>query len=308
MNIFLYIMTVLIWGSTWFAITHQLGTIPIDVSIFYRFGLASLLIFGWCFFKKLHMRFSRKAHLFFMAQGLFLFSMNYIAAYAASCYIPSGLNAIGFSMVLVFNIINSFIFYRTPLTRPVIFGAMCGVTGMMVTFWPALSTLDLSNESLFGIFLSLLGGVLASFGNMISARNQKENIPVTESNAFAMGYGALWMVGVIWMKGLSFQFDFSYPYVLSLLHLAVFGSIFAFGCYLTLLGRIGASRAAYALVMVPIVALAVSTIFENFVWEPHIFGGIGLIILGNVIILAKKTARKGIAEETQAPVSLRKAA
>lgn len=308
MNIFLYLMTVFIWGSTWFAITFQLGTIPIDISICYRFGLASLLIFGWCFFKKLHLKFSGKAHLFFIAQGFFLFSINYMAAYAAGHYIASGLNAIGFSMVLVFNIINSFLFYRTPVTRPVVFGAFCGVIGMMLTFWPALSTLDLSNESLFGIFLSLLGGVLASFGNMISARNQKENIPVTESNAFAMGYGALWMMGVIWMKGIPLQFDFSAPYVLSLLYLAVFGSIFAFGCYLTLLGRIGASKAAYALVMVPIVALGVSTIFEDFVWEPHIFAGIGLIILGNVIILAKKTARKGIIEETQVSVSLKKAA
>jgi drug/metabolite transporter (DMT)-like permease len=308
MNFFLYIMTVLIWGSTWFAITYQLGTIPIDISICYRFGLASLLIFGWCFFKKLPLKFSWKAHFFLIAQGFFLFSINYMAAYAASHYIASGLNAIGFSMVLVFNIINSFIFYRTPLTRPVVFGAMCGVIGMMVTFWPALSTLDLSNESLYGIFLSLLGGVLASFGNMISARNQKENIPVTTSNAFAMGYGALWMMVVIWFKGIHLQFDTSYPYVISLVYLSIFGSIFAFGCYLTLLGRIGASRAAYALVMVPIVALGVSTIFEDFIWEPHVFAGIGLTILGNVIILAKKTARKNIVEETQVPVLLRKAA
>ncbi len=308
MNIFLYMMTVFIWGSTWFAITFQLSTIPIDISICYRFGLASLLLFGWCFCKKLHLKFPRKIHLFFMAQGFFLFSINYMAAYAASHYIASGLNAIGFSMVLVFNIINSFLFYRTPLTRPVVFGALCGGIGMMVTFLPALSTLDLSNESLIGIFLSLLGGVLASFGNMISARNQKNNIPVMESNAFAMGYGALWMLGIIWFKGISLQFDTSYPYVLSLVYLSIFGSIFAFGCYLTLLGRIGASKAAYSLVMVPIVALGVSTLFEDFLWEPHIFAGIGLIILGNIIILAKKTARNVIIEETQAPVSLRKAA
>ena len=308
MNIFLYMMTVFIWGSTWFAITFQLGTIPIDVSICYRFGLASLLIFVWCLFRKLNLKFSWKSHLFFIAQGFFLFSMNYMAAYAASRYIVSGLNAIGFSMVLVFNIINSFIFYRTPLTRPVILGAVCGVIGMVMTFWPALSTLDLSNESLFGIFLSLLGGILASYGNMISTQNQKESIPVTTSNAYAMGYGALLMIGVIWFKGIPLQFDFSTPYILSLLYLAVFGSIFAFGCYLTLLGRIGASKAAYSLVMVPIVALCVSTLFENFVWELHIFAGIGLIILGNIIILARKTGKKIIQEEVVALPLSRKAA
>ncbi len=130
--------------------------------------------------------------------------------------------------------------------------------------------------------------MLASFGNIISARNQKLNIPVTESNAYAMGYGALWILGVIFLSGISFQFDPSYSYVISLLYLSILGSIIAFGCYLTLLGRIGPSKAAYALIMVPVVALGISTLFENFVWETPIFIGVGLILIGNIVILAQK--------------------
>ena len=308
MNIFLYIMTMFIWGSTWISITYQLGEVPINVSIFYRFALASLLVFLWCFFKRQNLRFSWKAHLFFIAQGFFLFSMNYIATYAASRYTASGLNAIGFSMVLVFNIINSALFYRTPLTVPIIVGAMCGMVGIMMIFWPALSTLDLSNESLLGVFLSLLGGLLASFGNMISARNQKENIPVTESNAYGMGYGALWMLGIIYFKEIPFRFDYSYPYVLSLAYLSIFGTIIAFGCYLTLLGRIGANKASYALVMTPVVALGFSTFFEDFVWEPHIFAGIGLILLGNIIILARRLGKEVIKAKLSPLSPLNKAA
>ena len=308
MNIFLYIMTVFIWGSTWLSITYQLGVVPIDVSIFYRFALASLLVFIWCFMKRQTLKFSWKTHLFFIAQGFFLFSMNYIASYEASRYIPSGLNAIGFSMVLVFNIINSAIFYRTSITLPIIVGAMSGMVGIMTIFWPSLSTLDLSSASLLGIFLSLLGGLLASFGNIISGRNQKKSISVTESNAYGMGYGALWMLGVIWFKGIPFQFDYSYPYVLSLLHLSVFGSVIAFGCYLTLLGRIGASKAAYTLVMTPVVALGVSTLFEDFVWESHIFMGLGLILLGNIIILAKKPVKKRSEEKPTTLIPLKEAA
>lgn len=308
MNILLYIMTVLIWGSTWFAITCQLGTIPLDLSIFYRFGLAALLIFGWCFFKKRSLRFSWETHIFFIAQGFFLFSMNYMAAYEANLYISSGLNAIGFSMILVFNIINSAIFYRTPLTLPVFAGAICGIVGMITIFWPAIVTLDFTNTSLLGIVLSLLGGLLASFGNLISARNQKKSIPVMENNAYGMGYGALWMLGIILIKGVPFQFDISYTYILSLLHLAIFGSIVAFGCYLTLLGRIGVSKAAYALVMVPVVALIVSTFFEDFTWESHVFVGVGLIIFGNVLILAKKSVKKNVDEKSQALLFLKKAA
>lgn len=285
-------MTVLIWGSTWLAITYQLGVVPINVSIFYRFGLASMLLFAWCLLKRRNLTFSRQTHLFFLVQGFFLFSLNYMAAYEANQYISSGLNSIGFSMVLVFNIINSMIFYRMPLTLPIAVGTTSGMIGVAFIFWPALSTLDLSNTTLLGVILSLLGGLLASFGNIISARNQKKSIPVMESNAFAMGYGALWMLGLILCKGTPFVFETSPLYILSLLYLSIFGSIVAFGCYLTLLGRIGASKAAYALIMVPAVALCVSTAFENFVWEPHVIVGIGLIFLGNIIILARKPRRK----------------
>ncbi len=288
MNAFLYLMTVCIWGSTWLAIKCQLGIVPIDVSIFYRFGLASLLIFLWCLWRKLNLKFSGKTHLFLAGQGFFLFSINYVAMYMASGYIAGGLNAIGFSMVLVFNMMNAFLLYKTPLTRPIICGAICGMVGMIIVFWPAVRSLDFSNGSLIGIFLSLLGAFLSSIGNMISARNQKEKVPVLESNAYAMGYGALWMLSVVLIKGEPFQFDTSLVYVLSLLHLTVFGSIVAFGCYLTLLGRMGASKAAYALVMVPIVALGVSSLFEDLVWEPHIFMGVALILLGNIIILGRK--------------------
>lgn len=291
MNILLYCITVGIWGSGWLAITYQLGDIPIDLSLFYRFGLASLLIFGWCFFKRLNLNFSWKNHLFFVAQGFFLFSMAQFACYEATYYIPSGLSAIGFSVVLIFNIINSRIFYKTPLTFPVLVGAFSGLVGITTIFWPSIVTLDLGNETLFGILLSLGGGLLASFGNMISTRNQKANIPVTESNAYGMGYGALWMLGILFLKDIPFQFDCSFPYVLSLLYLSIFGSIVAFGCYLTLVGRIGASRAAYILVVSPVVSLMFSTFFENFVWDLRIFTGIALILLGNVIILEKKTIK-----------------
>ncbi|MBS0271699.1 MAG: DMT family transporter [Proteobacteria bacterium] len=292
MNLFLYIMTVFVWGSTWLAINYQIGAVPTEVSIFYRFSLAAFLIFCWCFFKRTRLKFSWKTHLFFIAQGLFQFSLNYLAAYEAYHYIPSGLNAIGFSMVLVFNIINSAIFFRTPVTVPIFVGATSGIVGILTIFWPAIATLDLTNASLVGVILSITGGLLSSFGNIISVRNQQNNIPVTESNVYGMGYGALALLAVIWIKGLPFQFDFSFPYVSSLLYLAIFGSIVAFGCYLTLLGRIGASKASYALVVVPVVALILSTLFENFVWESRIFIGVALILLGNIIILARKPSKE----------------
>lgn len=278
----------MIWGSTWYAIAMQLGTVPSHHSILYRFGLASLVLFGWCLFKKLNLKLSLKTHAYLFIQGMFLFSLNYLAAYTAGEYIESGLNAIGFSMVLFFNIINGFIFLRQPISKVVMCGAGCGLLGIFITFWPAIQTLDLTNEALYGIVVSLTGGILASFGNLISGRNSKANIPIAESNAYAMGYGALIMLGMALFNGEPLAFEYTPEYVVSLLYLVIFGTVLAFGCYLTLLARIGPSRAAYALIMVPIVALMISTVVEGFEWELHTIIGISLIFFGNVIVLRKK--------------------
>lgn len=223
-----------------------------------------------------------------MAQGFFLFSMNFIAAYAASQYLPSGLNAIGFSMVLIFNLMNAFILFRIPFTLPLLCGTLSGIIGMATIFWVPLSTLDLSSNSLFGIFLSLVGALLASFGNMISLGNQKKSIPVMESNAYAMGYGALFMLGIILFKGVPFQFELSSTYILSLLHLTILGSVVGFGCYLTILGRIGAS-ASYAVLPTSMIALGLSSLFENFVWDFYTLTGVILVLLGNIVILIRKS-------------------
>jgi drug/metabolite transporter (DMT)-like permease len=288
MTYFLYLTTVLVWGSTWFGIACQMGVVSIDVSVFYRFALASILLFAWCFAKKKTMEYSWKDHISFALQGFFQFSMNYLAAYEATSHISSGLNAVGFSMILVFNIMNSALFFGTRLTFSIFLGALSGLLGILVIFWPSIASFDLSSGGILGILFSLLCALLASIGNMISAYNQKRSIPVMESNAYGMGYGALWLLLMIFITGDAFQFDMSFGYISSLVYLSILGTIVAFWCYLTLLGRIGASRAAYVHVLTPVVALVLSTFLEDFVWEPHIFAGVGLILLGNVIILARK--------------------
>jgi len=291
MNAFLYLATIFVWGSTWLAIKYQLGVVAPEASICYRFALAALILFVWCFFTKKEMRYSPLTHFWFITQGFFLFSVNYVFAYSAAYYIPSGINAIGFSMVLVFNILNSALFYRQPITLPMIFGALSGLAGIVAIFWPSISSLDLTSLSLWGMVLSLGAGVFASYGNMVSSHMQKQRVGVTESNAYAMGYGALWMLMLILCTDIEFSFDVSPTYIISLLHLSIAGSVIAFGCYLTLLGRIGASKAAYTLILVPVMALLVSTLFEDFLWESHVFVGVGLILIGNVVILAKKPTK-----------------
>jgi len=119
-------------------------------------------------------------------------------------------------------------------------------------------------------------------------RNQKHHLPVMQTNAYAMGYGALLTLLLAFIEGHSLTFDWTFPYVLSLLYLSIVGSVIAFGCYLTLVGQIGPVKASYIMLITPIVALIISTFLEQFQWEQHVIWGVGLISLGNLIILGKK--------------------
>lgn len=303
-NLALYMMTILIWGSTWYAIKFQLGVVAAEVSIGYRFALASLILFCWCWLRNLKLRFSLVHHVFLILQGAFLFSLNYFFFYWATDYLPSGINAVVFSTVIIFNIVNSALFFRTPILPSLAIGAICGVIGISVIFWPQLSLLDFSNETIIGMGLSLAGTIFASWGNMVSARNQHNHLPVVETNAYAMGYGALFTFVVIALKGHPLNFDLSFPYIGSLLYLSVLGSVLAFGSYLTLLGRIGASRAAYSLVFAPVVALIISTFFEDFTWTLYTVIGVGFIFLGSILLLIQKDREKRTAPKNLSQVKI----
>lgn len=283
-------MTVLVWGTTWIAIENQLGTVAPEVSIFYRYILAALLLFAWCTVRGLPLRFSLTAHTRFILLGLLLFCLNYIVTYHAQLYIGSALTAICFSTMLWMNIINARIFFGMRAGVGVVAGSMLGIAGIVFLFLPQVDTLSLSDATFYGAALCVLGAFIASLGNMVSQWAQQENLPIVQSNAWGMLYGALLTGGIAFGQGLLFTFDWSAAYIVSMLYLVVFGSIIAFGAYLTLLGRIGAHKAGYAMVMFPVVALIISILFEGLEPGWNILAGIALVIAGNVLILR---ARKG---------------
>ena len=166
-------------------------------------------------------------------------------------------------------------------------GAGCGIIGTALIFWPELVAVDLGSAGLTALGWTLLGTFFASVGNILSARNQRDGIPVVQTNAWGMTYGALIMLAYALVSGASFSYDPAPAYSLSLIYLAVFGSIFAFGCYLTLVGRIGADKAAYAAVLFPVIALGLSTLFEDYQWTLRALFGFALVLIGNYIVLSK---------------------
>lgn len=286
-NYFLYITTVLIWGSTWLAIKFQLGEVPPEASIAYRFALAAALLMIYVYLRRLPMRFSLQDHAYFALQGLLLFSLNYILVYIAEQYLTSGLVSIIFSMIIAMNVIFSAIFLRNPIRPRVVGGAALGLVGLIIVFRPELISFDLSSGRTLGILLCVGGTVSASLGNIVSARNQRAGLPVVQSNAFGMTYGALFMFILAFTRGTEFNFDPSFSYISSLLFLAIFGSVVAFGTYLTLLGRIGPDRAAYVTVLFPIIALTLSALFEDLTLDGTGLLGILLVLGGNAIVLQR---------------------
>ena len=281
----LYAAAVLIWGSSWFAIRFQLGEVAPEVSIAYRFALAALVLLAWCRLRGLSLKFSPSQHAWIALQGVFLFCVNYLVFYWATGMLTSGLIAVIFSTIVLFNIVNGALLFGRRVEPRVIAGALLGVSGIALVFWPELNALDLDDDALRGVGLSVLGTLLASWGNMASSRNQREGIGVVPSNALGMGWGALLLA--IWASanGVEFRFDASPGYTLSLLYLSLFASVLAFGSYLTLLGRIGPERAAYATVLFPLVALAISTLFEDYRWSLPALLGVGLVLAGNLLII-----------------------
>lgn len=284
-NLMLYVVAVLAWGSTWLAISFQLGSVAPEVSLVYRYALASGVLFAWCLWRGLPLSFDRRAHGRFALLGVFLFSLNYIGTYSAQQYITSALNAVTFSTMMWMNVLNSRWFFGTRIEPRVYVGAGLGMLGIITLFWPQIRVISWSDQTIVGMSLCLGGALLASFGNMVSQRAQREQLPVVQANAWGMFYGTVVLLAAALVQGKAFIFDSSLAYVGSLVYLSLVGSILAFGVYLKLLGRIGAHRAGYAVVMFPVVAFALSYWFEDLQINTTLIVGVALILLGNVVVL-----------------------
>jgi len=288
-NSFLYLITVLIWGSTWIAINYQLGDVAPEASVTYRFVLAALILFIFAKIKRLPMLFSLKQHGLFAAFGFCLFGLNYLLLYTAQQHINSALTSIAFSTLMLMNIVNARLFYQTKITKQVYLGGTFGLFGIVTLFWPQLTDVELGAATFLGLGLCLLGTFSASIGNMLSIKNQKNNVPIVQANAWGMLYGAIFTALIVVIQGKQFSFSFELAYVSSLIYLSQFGSVIAFGCYLTLMTRIGAHKTSYANIIFPAIAVLISTVVEGFVWSEYTVFGLVFVLLGNLVVLSKPT-------------------
>lgn len=286
-TIFLYAIIVLIWGSTWSAITFQIGDVAEEVSVAYRFGLASISLFVYARATQRAISIPLHAYAPVIVMGTLMFSVSYLFVYHGTSYINSGLVAVTFSLLVVTNGIMERLFFGTKFERRLIFASLFGMLGVACMFWPEVSSFNMQDQTVVGLQLVIVSVLIASLGNMAAIVNTRRGLPVVAVNAHAMGWGALTSMLAAVAMGKSITFSTQPAYLWSLFYLSIFGSAVAFGAYLALIRRIGSVRTAYSSILFPIVALVISTFVENYQWSTLAVVGIALIATGNWLALTR---------------------
>ena len=285
-----FLACVFIWGSTWFLIEFQLGVTPEAWSVALRFLVSSLMLMVIILASGKTLRLEPSAHRWALGLGIFLFSSNYLLIYFGTGFLTSGLVAVSFSVLSLFNLINSRIFLGQRIDGILGLAAMIGVLGLLLIFQDEVGALSFEDATFTGIAFCVGATFVASLGNMVAAAGGGRGIALLPFNAWGMLYGAGINAVYAVILGDPFVLDDRLSYWVSLFVLAGFGTVLAFTLYLWLVSQIGLSRAAYVAVLMPLVALGLSTIFEGFVWTPTALAGVGMIVAGNVMIIRRRSA------------------
>jgi drug/metabolite transporter (DMT)-like permease len=289
-NLQLFATCVLIWGTTWLAITFQLGNVAPEMSVGYRFLTASAVVFAYCHFSKRNLRFALRQHVDFALFGASMFCVSYILVYYAETYIVSGMVAVAYSASPMLNMLMARVMFKTPMTMRVAIGATFGIVGIVCVFWHEFANLSSSRSVELGAFFAAVSVVASSLGSMAAMRVHASGHSTWSNMAWGMFYGGALSLLIGLLLGKPFVFDTGAGYMASLVYLAVCGSVITFACYLTLQARIGAARAAYVGVMTPVLALVVSFFFEKFAWGLLTLLGVALLLVGNIVMLRSNAA------------------
>ena len=287
-NLILFGLTLFCWSPTWYVIKFQLGYVDPLVSVFYRFLAASILIFIYLLVKKKNLRFSVNHHIWFLFFGVCLYSINYVFFYLSNTYLISAFPAVVFSTVVIMNILGETFYFKKKPSIKTLIGATIGMFGIIIIFNDEIFNFNLNNGAHIGLLLALLGTFSASTGNMVYQRNLNNDFPLMETLAYAMLYGSFVTFLITQIKGTELLFEYSFSYIASLAYLSIVGSIFAFIFYLRLIEKVGPGRAGYVGVVMPVLALLISTIFENLEWQIDLILGLPILIIGAVLVINQK--------------------
>ncbi len=285
-----FALTTLIWGATWIVIKEQLGVVPPSWSVSYRFLAAGALLFGYAVLSGRRLSHRLSTHGLFLALALTQFVLNFNFVYHAERYVTSGLVAAAYALLMLPNALLAWAVLRQPVSRRFMVGGLLGIFGVGLLFRSDMQA-GINDAALFGLGLVACGILSASVANVLQASRTAAKLDLVVMLAWAMIYGGLIDAAFAWIVSGPPRFDPSPAYVGGLAYLAALGSALAFVLYFDLIRLLGPARAAYSGVMVPFLAMLLSTWFEGYRWTPAAaFGGV-LALSGLVLALRSRKSR-----------------
>ena len=287
----LFAVCVLVWGTTWHAITYQVGSVAPDVGVTLRFAIAGATVLAICVLRGLPLRFAARDHALLALQGVFMYGVAYVSIYEAERHLPSGLVAVGYSASPLLAGLGAQRLFGVPVTRRFVAGGALGVAGVALIFWPEFGRAAGSARVGLGVLCTVLAVLLSAVGSLAASRNRSRGLPFWPALGWGMLYGAAASALVALLQGHAFVLPMQASWWVSLLYLSLFGSVLTFACYLTLQDRLGPGPSGTIGVMTPLLALVVSMAFEGF--RPDVLTGLGaaLAVGGNLMMLRPVAVR-----------------
>lgn len=282
------VVCTLAWGTTWFAITRQLGVVDPVVSIVYRFALAAGLLFLWCLVRREPLSLNRAQHAEALGLGFFTFTLNYVFVYWAEASVSSAVVAVIFASLAFVNLVLFRVVFGQRAGAGAWVAALLGIAGIAILSWGEVTQSRFDAATWNGIMLVFAGVAGSAVGNVFARRGETVGAPVAASTAWAMFYGVLILAMFGLARGVEWRFDMRAPYVLSLLYLSVIGSVVAFLLYYGLARRRGYATASYISALTPPLAMFISAVFEAKHWSVYAYGGVAFVLAGQWLLLRSR--------------------
>jgi drug/metabolite transporter (DMT)-like permease len=286
---------VAIWGTTWHAILYQLAYLPAETGVALRFALAGAAALAFAAWRGDRLRCSGPQHARIALQGVFMYSLSYICVYHAEQHVPSGLVAVGYSVAPLVMGIAAWLLWGNALTLRFLIGGVLCVAGVALIFAPQFAQVQASATTLRGALFTVSAVALSAVGSLLSSRNAAHGLPFWPAIGWGMLYSALLSALIAAASGQTLAGPWPLAVAswwLSLAYLSIAGSVIAFAGYLTLQQRVGPGAASTVGVMTPVLALALSALFEGFVPVALTWLGVALAVAGNTLILRPQIERR----------------
>ena len=286
-----FLLVTLIWSSTWIVIRDQLGAVPPSWSVCYRFLLGAGGMALFAMIRRVPLRLPPAGIAFAGALGVAQFVLNFNFVYRAEHYLTSGVVATVYALLLIPNSILAWIAFRQPVSRAFILGSLVAIAGIMLLLLREYRAAPVSAEAvLVGIALSIAGLVSASSANVMQGMQIARRLPMAAVLTWGMLIGSAVDAAYAWATVGPPVIEWRAGYLFGIAWLGIAGSVVTFPLYFQLIQRVGPGRAAYSSVLIPVIAMLISTIFEDYRWSTLSVAGAALAVAGMVIALRAKTA------------------